>query len=68
MPVDFSKLNKIRQRSFNEQKALIKKVLNGRQVLCPHCQQPISFHPPETSEKPGIACAKGCSYVALDFE
>nr|WP_115719833.1 hypothetical protein [Gallaecimonas mangrovi] len=65
--MDFSGLNKKTAKSFNDQKALIKKVMAGRSVPCPVCKGPLTLHPPGSS-KPGIRCAKGCTDIGLEFE
>lgn len=63
----FALLKRSSAKSFNDQKALIKKVMAGRQVNCPHCQQLIQLVLPEESETPGLYCHKGCTNIALDF-
>lgn len=65
--VDFSKLNKLTAKSFNDQKALIKKVMAGRSIKCPLCQQPLKLVIPSESSKPGIYCSQGCTNIELDF-
>jgi len=65
--VDFSKLNKSSAKSFNEQKATIKKLMQGREIKCAQCQQAIVLYLPEQSANPGARCAKGCTDIALDF-
>lgn len=65
--VDFSALNKLAAKSFNEQKALIKKVMAGRLIMCTTCNQPLELRLPMASDKPGIYCRKGCTNIELDF-
>ncbi|MGF1756737.1 hypothetical protein L4D76_02085 [Photobacterium sagamiensis] len=67
MKLNFSELNKQTKKSFGDQRAVIKRVMQGKTVLCPECGQPLRLVPPETSDKPGIACAKGCTVIELDF-
>ena len=66
----FSALSKQSAKSFNDQKALIKKVLLGRTMLCSTCKQVISFV--DKKEKNGevvpavIQCNKRCTDIELD--
>ena len=64
MTVDFSALNKHAAKSFNQQKALIKKVLSGKTVLCETCQTSL-----QVVTKPiglAICCKKGCTDIELE--
>lgn len=69
----FSALQKSTQRSFHQQKMLIKSLMAGKKVLCPHCQQPLKLNLPSAKEnKPAsddshITCIKGCTDIQLDF-
>jgi len=63
----FSRLKKDSAKSFNEQKALIKKVLAGRDISCQQCGTPIRVVLPEDKKATGLFCAKGCTNIALDF-
>jgi len=63
----FSQLKKVSAKSFNDQKALIKKVLAGRDIACQHCGTPIRVVLPEDKKTTGLYCAKGCTNIALDF-
>ncbi len=65
--VDFTKLNKLTAKSFNDQKALIKKVMAGRLIKCRICQQPLKLIHPSESDKPGIYCQQGCTQIELDM-
>ncbi|MGF1790377.1 hypothetical protein L4D21_07205 [Photobacterium profundum] len=67
MKLDFSGLNKQTQKSFGDQRAIIKRVMQGKQVLCGECKQPLLLVTPEASDKPGISCKKGCTNIELDF-
>ena len=66
-------LGKQSSKSYNDQKALIKKVLSGREMHCKSCKQLIiAFLPenePATGEgsQSGIRCNKGCTDISLDF-
>lgn len=72
--VDFSKLNKLTAKSFNDQKAIIKKVMQGRQVKCKVCQKILTLVPPTNSKlsdnklpQSGIYCPNGCTDIELDM-
>ncbi|WOH39309.1 hypothetical protein RI844_08805 [Thalassotalea fonticola] len=72
--VDFSKLNKLTAKSFNDQKAIIKKVMLGRQVKCKVCQQTLILIPPSNNKsenknpnQSGIFCPNGCTDIELDM-
>lgn len=67
MKLDFSQLNKKAKQSFGDQHAVIKKVMQGKVVACEQCRQPLVLITPEQSEKPGISCAKGCTFISLEF-
>lgn len=64
----FEAFSKQSAKSFNDQKALIKKVLAGRTMLCKSCQQVLIFN--DKSDKDDIPatirCAKGCTDIELD--
>lgn len=64
---NFKQLQKDSARSFNDQKALIKKVISGREIKCDVCRQLLTLNTPESSERPGIRCKKGCTDIELDF-
>jgi len=63
----FTNIQKQSSRSFNDQKALIKKVFAGREIKCHACHNILSLITPEQSDQPGIKCPKGCTDIALDF-
>lgn len=63
----FKDLKKVSAKSFNDQKALIKKVLAGRNIACQHCGTQIKAVLPDDNSTPGLYCAKGCTNIALDF-
>ncbi|GEK11487.1 hypothetical protein HUZ36_19915 [Pseudoalteromonas sp. McH1-7] len=66
--MDFSQLNKQRAKSFNDQKALIKKLSQGRTVICPHCELPISLTLNQHAQRSAIArCQTGCTLIELDL-
>jgi hypothetical protein len=64
----FDELKKTSAKSFNAQKALIKKVTAGRVIQCDTCGTQIKLVLPEQSESPGLYCDKGCTNITLDFE
>ena len=67
----FKALGKQSAKSFNDQKALIKKVLAGRTMVCEHCKQVIEFYDKkvkkEQIEPAVIRCKKGCTDIELDI-
>lgn len=66
----FASLQKNSSRSFHQQKAIIKKLMAGQQVLCQCCQQPLQLHLPNgknENEASTICCKKGCTDIQLDF-
>ncbi|WP_371373937.1 hypothetical protein [Thalassotalea aquiviva] len=65
--VDFSKINKMTAKSFNDQKAVIKKVMAGREIKCKSCASVLKLVLPEQSDAPGIYCQNGCTHIELDF-
>lgn len=67
LAVDFSKLNKLTAKSFNDQKATIKKVMAGRSIKCKTCSGVLKLVVPKEGNVPGIFCDKGCTNIELDF-
>ena len=67
----FKVLGKQSAKSFNDQKALIKKVLAGRIMICEHCKQVIEFYDKkinkEQVDRAVIRCKKGCTDIELDI-
>ena len=63
----FQRLKNDSAKSFNDQKALIKKVLAGRDIACQQCGSFIRVSLPEDKKTTGLFCAKGCTNIALDF-
>lgn len=63
----FEALKKKSAKSFNDQKALIKKIMSGKEVLCQQCKKPLFIKLPEDLEENGIRCKKGCTDILLDF-
>lgn len=77
----FKALSKQSSKSYNDQKALIKKVLAGREMYCKSCKQILEVKLPENlpssntnsasvendESAMGIRCAKGCTDISLDF-
>ena len=49
--MDFSNLNKQSANSFHKQKNLLKKLMQGQLVNCPHCKQTIKLYLPEDNVK-----------------
>jgi hypothetical protein len=63
----FQRLKSDSAKSFNDQKALIKKVLAGRDIACQQCGTSIRVVLPEDKKTTGLFCAKGCTNIVLDF-
>jgi len=55
------------KKSYNDQKALIKKVLAGKNVLCVHCKQAINFQPADDVSQGVVSCKNGCTNIRLDM-
>lgn len=76
----FDLLKKNSAKSFNDQKALIKKLMAGRVIHCPDCGKALQLNLPKESQsakqvkqdvqkkKTGYCCNKGCTDVELDFD
>ena len=65
--LDFSKINKLSAKSFNEQKSLIKKIGKGQTVLCCVCQRPLKLTVASDTET-GVYCENGCTKINLELE
>lgn len=65
--VDFSKLNRLTAKSFNDQKATIKKVLQGRIIKCAICKQTLVLLPPKQNQAGKVCCKNGCTDIELDM-
>lgn len=66
--MDFSKLNKHFANSFNQQKALLKKLMSGKEVKCDTCQGIIRLEM-DATQGIGIArCEKGCTDIELNIQ
>ncbi|MBA6362540.1 hypothetical protein H4J56_17770 [Colwellia sp. BRX8-4] len=63
----FNLLKKSSAKSFNDQKALIKKVMAGREMKCETCGSILRLIVPEDKSTPGVYCGKGCTDISLDF-
>ncbi|WDE10680.1 hypothetical protein [Thalassomonas haliotis] len=63
----FAQLQKNSSDSFHRQKALIKKVMAGKNSACPVCRQTVALVPAKTGEKLTLSCKKGCTDIELDI-
>lgn len=54
-------------KSYYQQKAFIKKVLEGKVESCPVCRQPLKVILEGKEASTGIYCHKKCTDIALDF-
>lgn len=69
--LDFTAKNRSAAKSFHDQRSVIKKVFQGKKVLCETCQQILKLIPPQTgqdTDKLGVCCDKGCTSIELEFE
>ena len=62
-----STLQKLSKKSFNDQRSLIKGVLAGKHVNCPHCGSKVSFRPKTNDAVAKVICSKGCTDIELDI-
>jgi len=65
--LDFSQINKTAAKSFNQQRNIIKKLAQGRTVLCDECEQPLTLTVKDEVES-GIQCLKGCTQINLELD
>lgn len=66
--LDFSVVNKETSDSFHKQKAVIKKVLAGKSVVCGTCQLTLVLVPTNKEGHAYINCQKGCTNIELEVE
>ena len=71
--MDFSQINKVSAKSFNQQKQLIKRLGMGQQIQCPECGQCLQLKVPGKqeqvcSQKYGIYCKRRCTDIELEFD
>lgn len=62
--MDISAFNKKAAKSFNQQKAMIKRVLSGKAVQCPKCQSQLQLCSGTNGFK--VCCDKGCTDIELE--
>ena len=66
--MDFSQLNKKFAKNFNDQKAVLKKLLKGGTVNCDTCNNPLSV---ALNDKDGefiVSCGSGCTRLTLEID
>lgn len=63
----FDQLKRQSAKSFNDQKALIKKVLSGREVKCQQCRTIILFSFAHEQKPAQLSCKNGCTNIELDI-
>jgi hypothetical protein len=66
--MDFRALQSKQKEAFNEHRALVKKVLKGRQVNCKTCNKPLVAQVIVDQKKIEIKCQKGCTDLLLDID
>lgn len=64
---DFSQQNKLFAHSYNQQKALLKKVLSGKAVNCEKCRSQLTVTQSEASTLQ-VTCSKGCTQLTLEID
>ena len=62
--MDISAFNKNAAKSFNQQKALIKKVLSGKPAQCPNCSSELLLIQAPSGFK--VSCNQGCTDIELE--
>lgn len=62
--MDISAFNKNAAKSFNQQKALIKRVLSGKSTQCPVCNSALRLLPNDNGFS--VVCGKGCTDIELE--
>ncbi|MFD2168259.1 hypothetical protein ACFSJY_18525 [Thalassotalea euphylliae] len=68
--MDLTSLGALQQqskKSFNDQKATIKKVLAGKRVNCKQCRDMLVFVSSNDEQRAKVSCKKGCTDIALDI-
>ncbi|NMP17728.1 hypothetical protein [Thalassotalea sp. Y01] len=68
--IDTSRLksfSKLTAKSYNDQKALIKKVLLGRPIQCKSCRKEIQFVAKTANSAARVRCKTGCTDIELDI-
>lgn len=66
--IDFSQLNKKFAKNFNDQKALLKKLLQGKTVNCDSCNTPLTVILNEQESEFQIGCKAGCTELRLEID
>jgi hypothetical protein len=65
--MDFSNFNKTRSASFNDQKALLKRLLQGKTCLCPSCKKPLTATLNAKTKLGMVKCQQGCTDIELEL-
>lgn len=66
--MDFSELNKKFANNFNDQKARLKKLLQGKIVNCESCSKPLTVTLSEQKAEFLVCCKSGCTELSLEIE
>jgi len=64
--MDFTAVNKQAEKSFHQQKSLIKKALAGQNVKCPKCSGTLQVKPNQSGFS--LCCQKLCTDIVLDAQ
>ena len=65
--MDFSALTQRQSKRFNNQKAMVKKVLQGKSINCPHCEQLLNARVDEEKAEIEVSCKKLCTQLTLEL-
>lgn len=66
--IDFSQFNKKFAKNFNDQKILLKKLLQGKTVNCDSCNAPLTVKLNEQESEFQIGCKSGCTKLTLEID
>lgn len=65
--MDFSANNALNKRAFNDQKALLKKILRGDVITCNSCKKALVIKVDEKQGVISVKCKQGCCDYLLDI-
>lgn len=69
--IDLSGLNEFSKRkskTFHQEKKYIKQILNGSNVSCRECLQPLTMRNINNNAQLQLQCKKGCTDILLDVD
>jgi hypothetical protein len=65
--MDFSTNNALNKRAFNDQKALLKKILRGDVISCKTCGKALTINVDEKQGVISVTCKQGCCDYLLEI-